>query len=256
MLYTSTQSTNARTWNSDIKIVIVSPTAYNSSKFYNATKTKISAQFLWFSMTFENIFKMFKSSELSFFDYDEQHNHTLFTFLPISQTNGLPFPLYLNFLWKIIISSIQLCVLFVGIKLRVLILRYMLSTETRRPINSLIWIYQINGIFLGIGLIFKIILILSPVPLGHMIGESFCDWLTLPGCIYIVGVTLWSSFIAFFRIVYIKAQRWLKVHFLKVFMKNFIWPGRRLKYDYISIDIEIINYIQFNSNWVKIFWMG
>ena len=163
---------------------------------------------------------MFKSSVLSFFDYDEQHNNTLYTFLPFSQTNGLPFPLYLNFPWKIIISSIQLCVLFVGIKLRVIILRYMLSIEARRPVSCLIWIDQISGSFLGIGLIFKIILILSPVPLGHLMGESFCDWLTLPGCLYIVGATLWSSLIAFFRIVYIKAQNWLKVCFLKIFKKH------------------------------------
>jgi hypothetical protein len=48
------------------------------------------------------------------------------------------------------------------------------------------------------------------VPLSEICGENFCYFFDLMGCIYVVGATVWTCLIAFFRITYIKAQKWLK----------------------------------------------
>jgi hypothetical protein len=78
------------------------------------------------------------------------------------------------------------------------------------PINQLIWIDQANGILLGIALFGKMIFILTPLPFDEIFGSQFCDWSDLPGCTYLVGSFIWSSLIAIYRVIYIKAQNWIK----------------------------------------------
>lgn len=77
-------------------------------------------------------------------------------------------------------------------------------------INYLIWIDQVNGAFLGVALFNKSILNLIPYPLASVLGSEFCDWIDLPGCIYLVGSFLWSSITALYRVLYIKCFRWMK----------------------------------------------
>ena len=48
-------------------------------------------------------------------------------------------------------------------------------------INYLIWLDQVNGVFLGVALFNKAVINLLPVPLGEVFGPKFCDWFDLPG---------------------------------------------------------------------------
>jgi hypothetical protein len=80
----------------------------------------------------------------------------------------------------------------------------MITTNTRGPVNSLIWIDQLNEFLLGFLVIYKILALHWPSPLREVFGEGFCKWITFPVCIYFSGTVIWSSLIAMTRIVYIK----------------------------------------------------
>ena len=77
-------------------------------------------------------------------------------------------------------------------------------------INYLIWLDQVNGVFLGVALFNKSILNLLPFPLIGVLGSEFCDWIDLPGCIYLVGSFVWSSITAVYRVLYMKCFSWMK----------------------------------------------
>ena len=134
----------------------------------------------------------------------------LSSFNPFDQHKGLPFPLYLNCGFKMLISAFLLLTFYHGIKHRMIIFGYLKTVDTYRPMNTLIWFDQINGLLLGFGILFKIFAILSPIPLSNVFGADFCPLIAFPGCMYTVGKIVWSCFIAIFRILYIKAQNWLK----------------------------------------------
>ena len=96
-------------------------------------------------------------------------------------------------------------------RLRWVIFSYLRAPDTKMgPINNLIWIDQVNGIFLGIALFGKIIFILTPMPFSELLGSDFCDWSDLPGCIYLAGSFIWSSFTAIYRVMYVKSQNWIR----------------------------------------------
>lgn len=136
-------------------------------------------------------------------------NKTIF-FKSFKFKDGLPFPLYLSWELRTVLAVILFIALTIGIRLRTIIFNYLRSPDSKGPVNYLIWVDQVNGFLLGLVIIIKIVLILSPVPLSSIFNETFCEWIDLPGCVYIVGATVWTSFIAFFRIIFIKGQNWLK----------------------------------------------
>jgi len=149
-------------------------------------------------------------------------NYEVFvTFKPFDNYEAFPFPLYLNFGFKALLSAFSMLIFFFGIKQRIFIFRYLKTVDTKKPMNILILIDQINGLLLGFGIIFKIIAILSPVPLSNLFGNSFCQLTALPGCMYTVGKIVWSCFVALLRIVYIKAQSWLK---FTIGEKSLVYP--------------------------------
>jgi hypothetical protein len=124
---------------------------------------------------------------------------------------GLPFPLNLPITWKLILSSSLLLILIQGTRMRFGIFRYINSPESALgPINYLIWIDEINGVFLGISIAIRIMFILSPYPIGQLIGSDFCLVTEYVATSYIIGMTTWGCYIAFFRVLFIKAHTWLK----------------------------------------------
>ena len=132
-------------------------------------------------------------------NFFESENVTL-VFNSFEDDLNLPFPLNLNKGWTIVITLQQILTLVFGIKLRSIIILYLLSPDTKLgPINSLIWMDQINGIFLAFAIALRMMAINSPIPLSQVFGDSFCEWIGLPGCIYICGAVVWSCFIAIYR---------------------------------------------------------
>jgi hypothetical protein len=139
------------------------------------------------------------------------YKNDIIEFQPFSYQDGLPFPLYLPSEIKYGICLMLLLTLHFGIKYRAIIFSYLLAPSTKTsPINYLIWIDQINGIFLGLNILAKILSIAAPVPLEEVFGSNFCEWIDLPGCFYISGSYIWSSFTAIYRILFLKAGHFVK----------------------------------------------
>ena len=72
------------------------------------------------------------------------------------------------------------------------------------PINALIWADQMNGIFLGLGILLKMAFLLSPLPLATVLGDGFCAWAGVPISLYVSGAGSWSCAIALFRVFILK----------------------------------------------------
>ena len=123
---------------------------------------------------------------------------------------SLPFPLNTSRNVQLVILMLMLTIFCGGLKLRLLILRYLLSPESKGPINALIWADQLNGIFLGLGILLKIAIILCPFPLADVLGTGLCDWTGLPICLYLAGAGSWSCAIAVFRVAIIKGNTLIK----------------------------------------------
>ena len=130
------------------------------------------------------------------------HDETNVTvlFYPLEDHQSVPFPLNHHPGWKIGITVMQILTFIFGLKLRVIIFSYLLCPESKLgPINVLIWMDQINGIFLAIGTALRMMVVNSPVPLSNIFGNEFCKWIGLPGCIHLCGSIFWSCLIAFYR---------------------------------------------------------
>ena len=131
-----------------------------------------------------------------FLDYQNVTLH----FFPLEEKLSLPFPLYLHFGWRIFIILTQFLTLIFGIKLRAIIFSYLRCPESKMgPINSLIWMDQITGIFLAVGIVLRMSAVNSPFPLSHVFGTGFCKWIGLPSIIYVCGGIIWSCLIAVYR---------------------------------------------------------
>jgi hypothetical protein len=72
------------------------------------------------------------------------------TFHPPDNAIGLPFPIYLPIGWKLFICVSLILTLFFGIKYRLVIFKYLAAPATNLgPINSLIFMDQLNGLLLA-----------------------------------------------------------------------------------------------------------
>jgi hypothetical protein len=162
-------------------------------------------------------------------------------FHPFNDSDGLPFPLYINGYWKALISTVLLCTLIEGTRLRIVILSYLSSPDTKLgSVNYLIWIDQINGFFLGYTIVARIMFIVSPYPVSDLLGFDFCKLNVFFISVYLSASNVWSCFIAIFRVVFIKAQNWLstqigEINLLKImigfgsFSMQQYFPALRMK---------------------------
>jgi len=110
-----------------------------------------------------------------------------------------------NFPIKLLIKLIT------GMILRIVIVSHIKSSSARQnTINTLIWIEQLVGIFFFINLIFWILVLTLPFPIKSVMGSSFCRRYTIVGHIRVCGNIVWGLSISLYRILYIKAQKFVK----------------------------------------------
>ena len=207
------------------------------------------------------------------------------SFCPLSDQDGLPFPLYLDLIWRILIVLSLLLTLIRGTRLRWIIIRYINSPESKvrlhrksqnraynwrgavlhkcpllyfsfsvrhtnrnvpyqrtffnmkqadiflwdpcsspikncsflalaminlkaGPINYLFMLDQLTGVFLAYTIITRIIFITYPWPISTILGDTFCSFSNYVSFIYLAGSSVWSCFLAVFRIIFIRCQKW------------------------------------------------
>ena len=131
-------------------------------------------------------------------------NDPNFKFLPIS--DSLPFPLNQSFIFQSCIFSFLLLNLFSGLKIRIQILNFLRDNETKNnPINKFIWVDQLNGLVLGLNIVYTMTCIILPFPISDLIGHEICNFADIFGCLYLAGSSVWSCTIAIYRILYLKA---------------------------------------------------
>jgi hypothetical protein len=149
-----------------------------------------------------------------FLEYSQANSSTsqeIIIFSPFIDSEGLPFPLYLHPILKILLSMSLLLALVQGTRLRAIIIAYIISPETKLgPINYLIWVDEMNGVFLGVSIAIRIIFILCPYPVNNLLGSGFCKFVEFIGILYIGGMSTWGCYIAVLRVLFIKAQMWLQ----------------------------------------------
>jgi hypothetical protein len=103
-----------------------------------------------------------------------------FTFVPVRESPAFPFNL--DYSWRLCISVAMSFILVSGIFLRKIIISYLLAPDTNTgPINLLIWVDQVNGLFLALNILGRIVGFVLPFPLSVFTGDRFCKWSPLPG---------------------------------------------------------------------------
>ena len=143
----------------------------------------------------------------------ENNSTNLVKFQEFSQTEGLPFPLNQSPLAKSVIASVLFSNLLVGIKLRLNIIKYLQTVDIKKnSINYFFWFDQVTGGVLGLYITYTLVALICQFPLSEVIGDGYCNWADLPGCIYLSSSTVWSFVIAVLRILLLKAPNQLKAN--------------------------------------------
>jgi len=145
------------------------------------------------------------------FIYDDNQTFAaVFQVLPFSES--LPFPLNADLSTKVLFTIYLISNLLLGGMLRSKILAFTKSLSIREnPINLFIWYDQLTGVFMGLNIIYTLTVMYLPFPLASIIGEAACNWTDLLGTLYLISQSVWSCFIAVYRLVYIKFQRILDI---------------------------------------------
>ena len=74
------------------------------------------------------------------------------------------------------------------------------------PINYLICLDQIIRVFSILNILRKMAALMLDQSLETILGGTFCWWFDFFGQVDITGATIWSAYIALYRVLYIKAQ--------------------------------------------------
>jgi len=125
--------------------------------------------------------------------------------------DGLPFPLNQSQTFRIILAISYMITLVYGLRLRSTIISYLLSPESKvGAINHLIMLDQINSLLLAATILFRTIFFIYPQPVSSLLGIQFCKMAHLVNVGYIGGSCVWSSYIAIYRVLFIKFHTWMK----------------------------------------------
>ena len=151
----------------------------------------------------------------SFIAFNDQSftekNKLLINFHPISDDEGLPFPLNLDSFWNIVLVILYSLTLYKGTQLRVIIISYINSPESNLgPINYLIWVDQINSCILSLSILGRILYMVLPFPLTEVAPLEVCQFFTFVGLYHMGGTYMWGTCIAVFRVLFVTAQSCLK----------------------------------------------
>jgi hypothetical protein len=127
--------------------------------------------------------------------------------ITIQTFQGLPFPLNLSPIWKILITILLLIISVTGLWLRRVILTFSRQPSKKvNPINVLIWIEQLIGLSTLFTISFGIVALNLSYPVRETMGEGFCHGIQFPVNIYLTGTIIWSCLTAIYRVLYIRAQ--------------------------------------------------
>ena len=125
----------------------------------------------------------------------------------IQTFQGLPFPLNLSPIWKILITILLLIILTIGLWLRGVVLNFFrLPGKKLSPISLLLWIEQVIGLLFLFNISFGIVTVNLPYPARVTMGEGFCHNIRLPSNIYLTGSIVRSCMTAIYRVLFIRAQ--------------------------------------------------
>ena len=144
-------------------------------------------------------------SKYQFFFFANESYSWSGNFEPLTEHESLPFPLNVEISTKIGISLYLILTFVIGCCLRSKILFFTYTQSIKEnPINLFIWFDQLNGIFLGLNILYTLSVLHLPFPLIAIIGDEGCNWTDLMGTFYLIGQTVWSCLIAIYRILFIK----------------------------------------------------
>ena len=130
---------------------------------------------------------------------------------PLSFLESLPFPINAEISTKLSILTFLISNFILGFVLRVKIFKYLKSVNIKEnQINYFMWNDQMNGIFLGLNILYTSSVLFLPFPLSDFIGDEACNWTDIIGAIYVEGQTVWSCFMAIYRVAFIKRQTFVK----------------------------------------------
>ena len=128
-----------------------------------------------------------------------------------SLIESLPFPINLDFSTKIFTLVFLISNFILGFLLRVKIFKYLKNVNLKENhINYFVWNDQLNGLFLGLNIIYTSLVLFLPFPMSDFVGDEACNWADIIGAIYLEGQTVWSCFMAIYRVVFIKWQAFVK----------------------------------------------
>jgi hypothetical protein len=102
--------------------------------------------------------------------------------LQLELVQDLPFPLNLSSIETFWLTVSLFLIICFGLVLRGIVLAYLCEPEIHiGPINSLLWIDQLNGL-VQVGVILAIIIGINVQnPLKDIFGDNFCYWINAPG---------------------------------------------------------------------------
>ena len=145
------------------------------------------------------------------FDDNNTRCQKFISFTAFSDENSsLPFPLNLGIFWRLFISAVLVIIFFHGIRFRLQIVSYIRCPETKmNEVNILYCLDQINGLFLAVMLACGICFTLLTVPVAKLIDPSVCYLNGISHGLYLSGTFIWRCCIAIYRVLFIKAQRWM-----------------------------------------------
>jgi hypothetical protein len=145
----------------------------------------------------------------------------IIVFHPLSDNDGLPFPLNLQLIWKILLVAILLVNLVQGSRLRGTIVAYIKSPESNLgPINYLIWVDQINGMMYALIVLVRIVYIIYPYPISSIFGLEFCQVMNFVSGIFVAGSYTWGCCVAIFRVLFVTFQNSLNGRIGTEFLLN------------------------------------
>ena len=122
--------------------------------------------------------------ETIFFDFKPMNDNSFQStvLLKWELVQDLPFPINLSPGGTFLITISLLLIICIGLVLRATILAYLCEPDIHiGPINSLLWIDQLNGL-VQLGVILVIIIGVNVQnPLKDIFGDNFCFWINAPG---------------------------------------------------------------------------
>ena len=128
-----------------------------------------------------------------------------------SDKSFLPFPISQDLFWRLLVSALLVAIFIQGCKKRLLIAAYLRSPEIQlNPSNVFFSLEQVNGVFLALGILFRISFNVLPVPLSDLADPRVCVFAELMSGFYISGTIVWRCYMAIFKLLCVKGHKWVK----------------------------------------------